>query len=133
MYSYLRQGLAGSFSVNSTQIFRAVLIILCEYSSCNNVQLLCFSAPNIWVVSQIIHHLNRVAMFCYLFYSRYLDSNTYTAEGIRLVRDMFSVEFGDRPDVPNVQIIITDGESTINNETTVPEAVTSRALGIQVK
>ena len=37
---------------------------------------------------------------------------------------------GDRDDVPNYAILITDGESTVNKERTLPEAVETRIAGV---
>ena len=39
---------------------------------------------------------------------------------------------GDRPDALNIAIVITDGESTIDKERTIPEAEAARAAGITV-
>ncbi len=39
---------------------------------------------------------------------------------------MFTPENGDRIDVPNYAIVITDGESNVNAEDTLPEAIKER-------
>lgn len=49
--------------------------------------------------------------------THYLGSDTNTASALKLVREgQFRPERGDRPDVPNVVIIVTDGNSTITPE-----------------
>ena len=47
-------------------------------------------------------------------------------------QDIFTESRGDRPDVPNFCIIITDGNSNINVEQTLPEAIVSRVEGIHI-
>ena len=44
----------------------------------------------------------------------------------------FTEANGDRPGVPNVAILLTDGESTENPENTIPEAADARADGITI-
>ena len=63
----------------------------------------------------------------------YLYGGTDTAKAIQVVReDMFSRENGDRPDVPNFMILLTDGISNVHANRTVPEAVLARASGIHI-
>ena len=58
---------------------------------------------------------------------------TNTFEGLRKMRrEVFNVRNGDRLDVPNVAIVITDGESTINDWQTVKEAERARSQGIRI-
>ena len=58
---------------------------------------------------------------------------TNTAEALRLMRTvMFDEDKGDRPDIPNVAIIVTDGVSTIKNKDTIPEADLARLQGIRI-
>ena len=65
--------------------------------------------------------------------TRYLGENTNTSGGLRVMREQqFRPERGDRPNVENIAIVITDGRSTYDNESTIPEAVLSRAAGIQI-
>lgn len=55
--------------------------------------------------------------------TRYPGANTNTSGGIYRARtDLFNVNNGDRPNVPNLAIIITDGKSTFDNEKTIPYA-----------
>ena len=61
----------------------------------------------------------------------YVGSNTHTAAGIREMRaNQFTSEHGDRANIPNFAIIITDGVSTTNKEQTIPEAEIARNNGI---
>lgn len=58
----------------------------------------------------------------------YMYGSTNTADGILKMRDeMFSSTYGDRPDVPNIGIVITDGVSNINSQRTISEAQLARA------
>ena len=45
---------------------------------------------------------------------------------------MYTAANGDRPGVPNVAIVITDGVSNINSRRTIPEAEQARAAGIHI-
>lgn len=64
---------------------------------------------------------------------QYRAGKTNTAEALRVVReDMFTEANGDRSDVPNILIIITDGISTVNTEETIPEAVKTKVSGIHI-
>lgn len=63
----------------------------------------------------------------------WIQGRTNTAEGLRMMRqDMFTASNGDRRDVPNYAIIVTDGESNINQENTIPEAIQSRIDGVHL-
>ncbi|XP_076459446.1 LOW QUALITY PROTEIN: uncharacterized protein LOC143292771 [Babylonia areolata] len=59
--------------------------------------------------------------------------NTNTAAGLKLVRSgMFSKRRGNRPDVPDYAIVITDGLSNVNAEQTVPEAELAQKQGVHI-
>ena len=45
---------------------------------------------------------------------------------------MFTEDNGDRESVPNFAVVITDGESTVNKERTLPEAREARISGIHI-
>lgn len=63
----------------------------------------------------------------------YVGSNTHTAAGIRAMHyEQFISQNGDRSNVENIAVIVTDGVSTTNNHTTVPEAVSARNDGIRI-
>ncbi|XP_021375359.1 uncharacterized protein LOC110464458 isoform X7 [Mizuhopecten yessoensis] len=63
----------------------------------------------------------------------YIYGRTNTADAFLMARrDMFAQQFGDRLDVPNVIVIITDGESNINNMRTIPEAMTLKRAGVTI-
>jgi collagen type VI alpha len=46
--------------------------------------------------------------------------------------EFFSVANGDREDVPDVTIILTDGVSNINGRKTIGEAELARSEGIHI-
>lgn len=61
------------------------------------------------------------------------NGQTNTYEGLqKMRRDIFNEDNGDRPEVPNVGIVITDGESNINDWLTVDEAERARNEGIKL-
>ena len=52
---------------------------------------------------------------------------TYTASAIRQMRtSMFTSDRGDRSDAENIAIFFTDGNSNIEMDRTIPEAIQSR-------
>ena len=54
----------------------------------------------------------------------FISGKTHTAAALNLMcTQMFTPDNGDRYDVPNYAIVITDGESNINPELTLPEAI----------
>jgi Mg-chelatase subunit ChlD len=61
------------------------------------------------------------------------QGKTNTADALRRMRiEMFNTANGDRLDVPNFAVVITDGESNVNDEKTIPEAIEARIDGIHV-
>jgi hypothetical protein len=63
----------------------------------------------------------------------YMGGNTNTSGGIREMKDVqFTEANGDRPDVKNIAIIITDGKSTFDSDRTIPDANTAKSRGIQI-
>ena len=65
--------------------------------------------------------------------TNYVGGYTNTADGIRYASDeQFTPLNGDRLDVPNVMIVITDGASNINDGQTVPNAIEARRRGTTV-
>lgn len=62
---------------------------------------------------------------------KYLNQNTNTSGGIRVMHEqMFTEANGDRPNVPNIAIVVTDGESTYDKVLTIPEADKARQKNI---
>ena len=65
--------------------------------------------------------------------TRYPGANTNTSGGLYVVRSqLFNVNNGDRPNVPNLLIAITDGKSTFDNERTIPIAEDLRGDGVNI-
>lgn len=59
--------------------------------------------------------------------------NTNTSGSLWLMMDqVFTEENGDRPDVPNIAIMVTDGKATWDTQFTIPYAEEARAKGIEV-
>ena len=63
----------------------------------------------------------------------YIGSDTNTTGALRLMREeQFHKKHGDRKNVPNIAIVITDGESTIEPERTLREARKARQDDITI-
>jgi collagen type VI alpha len=64
---------------------------------------------------------------------KYIYGDTNTAGALKTMRTrIFSTVKGDRERVPNVAVIVTDGESNINHTETIPEAKLARQAGIEI-
>ena len=61
----------------------------------------------------------------------HLSQNTNTSGGIRVMRTQLFNTPDDRPNVPNVAIIVTDGKSTWDSDRTIPEAEEANNQGIK--
>ncbi|CAH1788337.1 unnamed protein product [Owenia fusiformis] len=63
----------------------------------------------------------------------YTGGATNTPEALQLMRlSMFTSQNGDRPDVPNVALVLTDGNSNVNELETLPQAREARNAGIHL-
>ena len=63
----------------------------------------------------------------------YCDENTNTTGGLRLTRtDIFNTANCDRPDVPNVIVLITDGNPTREADLLGDEVRLIKSLGIRI-
>ena len=63
----------------------------------------------------------------------FIGGTTNTSGALREMRlHQFVEANGDRPDVPNVAIVITDGASTEDQNQTIPEAQLAHEAGIQI-
>ena len=59
--------------------------------------------------------------------------STNTADGLlKMHSDLFTYANGDRPDVDNVALVMTDGVSNINSRRTIPEADAAHMKNIHV-
>ena len=76
---------------------------------------------------------NKLDLFKAIDAIPYRYGSTNTADALKTMRTvMFTAANGDRPGVPNVAIVITDGVSNINARRTIPEAEEARAEGIHI-
>lgn len=63
----------------------------------------------------------------------YITGSTNTYSGLNTMKEvMFSAANGDRENVPNLAMLITDGVSNVNSLKTIPEAESARAQGIHI-
>ena len=46
--------------------------------------------------------------------TNYISGFTNTSGGLRLMYEQFSFQHGDRPNIPNIAIVITDGNSNVD-------------------
>lgn len=53
----------------------------------------------------------------------YTRGKTNTASAISLVRSMFNANYGDRSNVPNIAILVSDGQPTVDIQNTLPQAI----------
>ena len=61
----------------------------------------------------------------------YIEGFTNTSGGLRLMRTVqFTPGLGDRPDAPNVAVVITDATSNKDQNLTIPEALAAQAAGV---
>ena len=75
----------------------------------------------------------KAAMFTAIDAIHYQKGYTNTASGLESMRsEMFTVASGDRPDVDNIAIVITDGQSNRNSKKTIPKADKARNEGIHI-
>jgi collagen type VI alpha len=62
---------------------------------------------------------------------QFIGGRTNTAAGIQYMKDqLFNPANGDRADAPNFAIVVTDGNSNINQQNTIPMAIQARNQGI---
>ena len=84
-----------------------------------------------WTLAQGSHNSTLVAAFVDVIY--YQADHTNLAEGLRLTREhIFDPANGDRPDAPNIAIVVTDGESNVGEENTIPQAEMLKNHGVLV-
>ena len=58
---------------------------------------------------------------------------TYTGDALRMaVDDVFTSSGGDRSGVPNVVVLLTDGQSNVNRASTAAEALRARNAGVRL-
>ena len=78
-------------------------------------------------------HLNKTSVNDAIAKIDQVGGNTNTSGGLYLMRtNVFDESSGDRPDVPNMAIVITDGKSTYDPERTIPEARLAREAGTKI-
>lgn len=62
-----------------------------------------------------------------------VGGKTNTQQALQLMRDsVFQANRGDRRDVPNIVILVTDGESNVQPEMTIPRAQNLKTDGAKV-
>ena len=86
-----------------------------------------------YVQFQLNSYRSKVEIFEAIDNIPYRYGSTNTADALNTMRtEMFTRANGDRPNVPNICIVVTDGVSNINSRRTIPEAEQARAEGIHI-
>ena len=86
-----------------------------------------------YVQFQLNTYSSKVEIFDAIDNIPYRYGSTNTADALNTMRtEMFTRANGDRPNVPNICIVVTDGVSNINSRRTIPEAEQARAEGIHI-
>ena len=63
----------------------------------------------------------------------YIQGGTNIAAGLReMTNNQYRTSNGDRAGIQNVALVVTDGQSTIDPELTLPDAKTARDAGIRI-
>ena len=97
-----------------------------------NVGLLVFNT-NVKIAFHLNEHTTPAALTKALMATTYSPGKTNMADALKVMRtEMFLRDRGDRPGVPNIAVMITDGFSTLKQEVTIPEAVRANERGIQI-
>ena len=98
--------------------------ILCDLLCQGNQAWVNFYLTNFTDVQSLTRAINNIG---------YLNENTNTTGGLwRMRTEIFNVANGDRPDVQNVAILITDGNPTWDVDKLPDEVRAMRSLGIRV-
>jgi len=85
------------------------------------------------IIFNLINYTDPAPMKAAVSAAKFLNENTNTSGAIKTALDtMFTKENGDREKAPNIMVIITDGVSTYDNATTIPNAVAAKNKGILV-
>ena len=75
------------------------------------------------VYSRLDQHTDRTSLYNVIMMMPFKDQWTNTGDAFKKMTDVVYVTSnGDRSDKPNVALVITDGESNRNSETTLPNA-----------
>merc|ERR1719239_1334146 len=77
------------------------------------------------VTSKIEFHLNKYStkadIFAAIDAAKYMGKATNTADSLKRTRtEMFTLVNGDRPNVNDIVILLTDGKSSENTKRTIP-------------
>jgi len=84
---------------------------------------LMFNLDTYFVKQDLIEAIRRV---------EYVGNVTYTADALRMLRTLFQPQYGDRPNVQNLAIVVTDGNSNVDPNSTVSEAKLTRLSGVRI-
>ena len=78
-------------------------------------------------------HYNKADVMDEISRLPFLDQNTNTSGGIRVaMTEQYISSRGERNDKENVMILITDGESTFDNDRTISDAMAARDAGVKI-
>lgn len=87
-------------------------------------------SPDVRTAFDLVHNPTKSKLVKALWNMPYLSGTTNTAGGLRRMKKMFD-DVG-RPGVAHIAVLITDGQSNIDRERTVPDAAAAKAAGIDL-
>lgn len=87
-------------------------------------------STDVWTNFHLDKYESNDAIRAAIKYIPYKYGSTNTAGGLARMREMFEETYGDRPDVQNFGIVVTDGVSNVGEWHTIPEAHRCRDEGI---
>lgn len=90
-------------------------------------------STDVHVQFHLREHQTKASLLDALHSIHYTVGSTNTAGALHTMRsEMFTLSKGDREDVPNIALVLTDGVSNINNLRTIPEAQEAQDYGIHI-
>uniref|UniRef100_A0A0L8FLC0 VWFA domain-containing protein n=1 Tax=Octopus bimaculoides TaxID=37653 RepID=A0A0L8FLC0_OCTBM len=109
------------FLTDATISLEAVRVGAIVYSTSVNIQF------------HLSDYSNKEDVFRAIDSIQYTYGSTNTADALKVMRtEMFAAENGDREDVQNIAVVVTDGVSNINSYNTVTEAELAKNDGIHI-
>ena len=79
------------------------------------------------------HYYNKRDLRASILNTPYLGGGRNISGGLSVMHNQqYTVSCGDRPNVGNFAIVITDGKANVDQARTIPEAISARGDGIEI-